>query len=67
MSWRTQTTLGGEAPGWEPWIGFFLRCLKTQKDGLAARLDRERIAQDSEAELPKLSLQILEALRATSA
>jgi Fic family protein len=60
---RTQTTLQGDAPDWEPWVGFFLRCLKQQKDGLAARLKRERIAQASEAELPALSLQVLEALR----
>jgi Fic family protein len=61
---RTQTTLASEAPDWEPWVGFFLRCLKKQKDGLAARLDRERIAQGSEAELPELSRQVLKALRA---
>jgi Fic family protein len=35
---RTQTTLKGDSPDWEPWIGFFLRSLKKQKDGLAARL-----------------------------
>ncbi|MBS0614669.1 MAG: hypothetical protein JSS24_15985 [Proteobacteria bacterium] len=34
---RTQTTLK-HAPDWEPWIGFFLRSLKRQKDNLAARL-----------------------------
>ena len=57
---RTQTTLERETPDWEPWVGFFLRCLKKQKDTLAARLDRERIAQGSEADLPELSLQVLE-------
>jgi Fic family protein len=61
---RTQTTLAGEAPDWDPWVGFFLRSLKRQKDNLAARLDRERIAQGSEADLPALSLQVLKALRA---
>lgn len=60
---RTQTTLGNEAADWEPWVGFFLRCLKKQKDGLAARLERERIAQGREIELPELSLQILKALQ----
>jgi len=60
---RTQTTLKSETPDWEPWVGFFLRCLKKQKDGLATRLDRERIVQDSEARLPELSLLVLEALR----
>jgi Fic family protein len=61
---RTQTTLKSEMPDWEPWVGFFLRCLKRQKDSLAARLDRERIAQDGEADLPELSLRVLKALRA---
>ncbi len=61
---RTQTTLKNDAPDWEPWVGFFLRCLKKQKDTLAARLDRERIAQSSDVELPELSRQVLKALRA---
>ena len=61
---RTQTTLKGETPDWDPWVGFFLRSLKKQKDSLAARLDRERIAQGREADLPELSLQVLKALRA---
>ncbi len=60
---RTQTTLRGDAPDWEPWVGFFLRCLKKQKDSLAVRLDRERAALGSEDELPDLSRQILKALR----
>ncbi len=56
---RTQTTLKGEKPDWEPWIGFFLRCLKKQKDSLASRLDREREAQGSDESLSDLSVQIL--------
>lgn len=60
---RTQTTLKGETPDWEPWLGFFLRCLKRQKDGLAARLERERQQQGREVDLPELSLRILKALR----
>ncbi len=60
---RTQTTLKSETPDWEPWIGFFLRCLKRQKDSLSARLDREQISQTSEADLPELSLRVLKALR----
>lgn len=35
---RTQTTLKTENPDWEPWLGFFLRCLKKQKDGLEKRI-----------------------------
>ncbi len=61
---RTQTTLKSETPDWEPWAGFFLRCLKKQKDSLAARLDHERVARSNEADLPALSIQILRALRA---
>lgn len=61
---RTQGTLKSEAPDWEPWIGFFLRCLKKQKDSLAARLERERIAQGNDEALPELSLKVLKALRA---
>ncbi|MDR1995497.1 Fic family protein [Azonexus sp.] len=61
---RTQTTLDSETPDWEPWVGFFLRSLKKQKDGLAARLNRERIAQSNETSLSELSLQILKTLRA---
>jgi Fic family protein len=61
---RTQTTLRSESPDWAPWVRFFLRCLKSQKDGLAARLDRERITRDSEGDMPELSLRILRALRA---
>ena len=60
---RTQTTLRDDVPDWEPWIGFFLRCLKKQKDGLAARLDQERMAQGGEEELPTLAIQIIKALR----
>ena len=61
---RTQTTLERETPDWDPWIGFFLRSLKRQKDSLATRLEGERIARGSEADLPDLSLQVLKALRA---
>jgi Fic family protein len=62
---RTQTTLNSETPDWPPWVGFFLRSLKRQKDGLAARLKHERNTQNSEADLPELSHRILKALRAT--
>lgn len=60
---RTQTTLKSETPDWEPWVGFFLRCLKRQKDSLAARLAQERISQGGDADLPALSLEVLRALR----
>ena len=60
---RTQTTLKGDAPDWEPWVGFFLRCLKKQKNNLAERLDRDQIASDDDTELPEISLKILALLR----
>jgi Fic family protein len=61
---RTQTTLKCDTPDWEPWVGFFLRSLKRQKDSLAARLDPHRCTPGSEADLPELSLKVLKALRA---
>jgi Fic family protein len=57
---RTQTTLRKDAPDWSPWVGFFLRCLKKQKDNLAQRMDREHSAQVGEGNLPLLSQQVLD-------
>lgn len=57
---RTQTTLKTAAPDWDPWIGFFLRCLKKQKDVLARRLDRERAGQVASDDLPELSVRVME-------
>ncbi|WP_248127524.1 Fic family protein [Brucella pituitosa] len=56
---RTQTTLKNDAPDWEPWIGFFLRALKKQKDSLAKRLDHEREQETADDALPELSVRIL--------
>ena len=56
---RTQGTLGNDVPDWEPWTGFFLRCLKKQKDRLAWRLENETVAPEDEAELPELSVRVL--------
>lgn len=61
---RTQTTLKNDLPDWTPWFGFFLRCLKRQKDTLAARLDEVRASERSNEALPDLSLKVLQALRA---
>lgn len=55
---RTQTTLKGNDPDWTPWVGFFLRCLKKQKDNLVIRLDREKEQIDA-TDLPEISVQIL--------
>ena len=61
---RTQTTLKSDAPDWQPWTGFFLRCLKKQKDGLAVRLERERARAGRDDDLPRLAVQVLKELRA---
>ncbi len=54
---RTQSTLTNDAPDWEPWLGFFLRCLKKQKSNLALKVEQE---QRNLAALPELSAQVLE-------
>jgi len=56
---RTQTTLKAESPDWDPWLGFFLRCLKKQKGNLAAKVEKEKSVGDSDVALPTLSVQIL--------
>lgn len=58
---RTQTTLKKDNPDWEPWLGFFLRCLKKQKANLAAKVEKEKASDDTA--LPALSVQILELLK----
>lgn len=55
---RTQTTLKSDTPDWEPWLGFFLRCLKKQKSNLQLKVEEHK-PQDA-SELPVLSVQILE-------
>lgn len=58
---RTQTTLKDDAPDWEPWLGFFLRCLKKQKSNLAKKVEQEKAISD--IDLPLLSVQVLELLQ----
>jgi Fic family protein len=60
---RTQTTLKQDKPDWEPWIRFFLYCLKKQKDNLAHRLEQEKAAQQNDSALPELSLEVLKLLK----
>jgi len=54
---HTQATLKEEKADWEPWLGFFLRCLKKQKSNLAAKVEREKASDDTA--LPAASLQVL--------
>lgn len=58
---RTQTTLKTDTPDWEPWLGFFLRCLKKQKANLAAKIEKEKVGDNTS--LPALSVQVLELLK----
>jgi Fic family protein len=57
---RTQGTLTTDAPDWEPWLLFFLRALKQQKDRLAAKLVRDSRLDDLHPD----ALAILEQARA---
>lgn len=54
---RTQTTLKDDKTDWEPWLGFFLRCLKKQKANLAIGVEKEKALDDTD--LPAVSLQVL--------
>jgi Fic family protein len=54
---RTQKKLDTNNPDWNPWLLFFLRSLKRQKDRLEMKLEREKIMRSS---LPELSVSILE-------
>lgn len=58
---RTQTTLKTDTPDWAPWLGFFLRCLKKQKDNLATKIEKEKAGDDTA--LPALSVQVVELLK----
>jgi len=63
---RTQRTLKNEEPDWEPWIGFFLRCLQQQKDSLSRKLEREQAVAADRAALPETTQRILAAFDANA-
>ena len=59
---RTQKTLNGETPDWQPWLGFFLRCLKKQKDNLLVKIEQEKIEkgkQEKDISMPLLSFKVI--------
>lgn len=56
---QTQTTLKDDEPAWHPWLLFFLKALKTQKDRLLSRLEAE---QEALATLTPLARSISELL-----
>jgi Fic family protein len=57
---QTQGTLGADAPNWQPWILFFLKALKQQKQRLEVKIEREKLLF---GQLPELSLKILELVK----
>lgn len=56
---RTQGTLDRESPDFEPWLRFFLRSLKSQKERLATKIAREPQAEGLHPD----AIAILEAAR----
>jgi Fic family protein len=54
---QTQGTLKTNAPNWQPWVLFFLKALKLQKQRLEVKLEREKLLM---GQLSELSLKILE-------
>jgi Fic family protein len=57
---QTQATLKTDRPNWQPWVLFFLKALKEQKERLEKKLEREKLLL---AKLPALSQQILELIK----
>ncbi len=57
---RTQITLKNKTQDWEPWIRFFLRTLKKQKNKLASIVEEHKHLVSS---LPELSVAIIELLK----
>ena len=57
---QTQQTIRTDSPNWQPWLVFFLRALQQQMWRLKKKVEREHLVL---AELPALSLQILEFAR----
>ena len=57
---QTQLTLKNENPDWQPWILYFLRALRHQKNKLEAKVEQENLLL---IQLPELSLQILQLVK----
>lgn len=54
---NTQGTIRTNSPDWQPWVLYFLRALKKQKQRLEVKIEREHILL---AKMPELSIKILE-------
>jgi len=57
---QTQGTLHEGTPDWQPWVLFFLKALRQQKQRLEIKVTREQLLI---GQLPPLSLQILESVK----
>ena len=57
---RTQGTIRSGAPDWQPWVTWFLKALRRQKNRLARKIEHERIVAGA---LPDLSARILDFAR----
>jgi len=57
---QTQGTIRTGHPDWEPWLLFFLRALRQQKERLARKIEREKLVASS---LPDHALRILDHAR----
>lgn len=54
---QTQGTLKSDKPNWQPWLIFFLKALRQQKQRLEVKMEREKLLM---GQLPALSLQMLD-------
>lgn len=54
---QTQKTIRSKKPNWSPWVSFFLKALRHQKNRLQGKIEREKIMIE---QLPDLSIQILD-------
>lgn len=54
---QTQDTIRTTSPNWQPWLIYFLKCLKTQKDSLIKKVEIEKTLS---LNLSTVSLGILE-------
>ncbi|WP_458400423.1 Fic family protein [Mailhella sp.] len=57
---QTQQSIRTDRPNWQPWLVFFLRALQQQMWRLKKKVEKEHLVM---AQLPALSLQILELAR----
>lgn len=57
---QTQGTIKSDAPNWQPWVLFFLKALKQQKQRLEVKLEKEKLLI---GQLPELSLKILDIVK----